>query len=80
MTQIPVSVYLITKNEESRIGRAVRSEQPNNGVRLFEDGGRFRLRISSTLADWQVRIQQVTPEEAEAYTPKPKGPILWPQR
>jgi hypothetical protein len=75
-----LEVWVIDSSTGQVIGRAVRADEPNNGVRLFEDGGTYRLRISSTLADWRVKIQQLTPEEAEQYTPKPQGPILWPQR
>jgi hypothetical protein len=42
----------------------------SNGVRLLRVGGRYRLRISSSLARWSIKIQQLTEEEAELYTPK----------
>ncbi|MBT8101281.1 MAG: hypothetical protein KJO82_16110 [Gammaproteobacteria bacterium] len=42
----------------------------SNGVRLFNEGGRYQLRISSTLARWRIRIEQLTEEEAELYTPQ----------
>jgi hypothetical protein len=41
-----------------------------NGVRLFRSTGRYKLRISSSLARWTIRIQQLTDEEAELYTPR----------
>ena len=40
----------------------------SNGVRLFHTGGRFKLRISSSLARWTLKIEQLTEEEAELYT------------
>lgn len=42
----------------------------SNGVRLFNTGGRYKLRISSSLARWSVKIEQLTEEEAELYTPR----------
>jgi hypothetical protein len=41
-----------------------------NGVRLFHSSGRYKLRISSSLARWTIRIQQLTDDEAELYTPR----------
>ena len=42
----------------------------SNGVRLFHTSGRFKLRISSSLARWTLKIEQLTEEEAELYTPR----------
>lgn len=41
----------------------------SNGVRLFRTSGRYKLRISSSLARWTIKIQQLSDEEAELYTP-----------
>lgn len=40
-----------------------------NGVRLFRSSGRYKLRISSSLARWTLKIEQLSDEEAELYTP-----------
>ena len=42
----------------------------SNGIRLFHTGGRYKLRISSSLARWTLKIEQLTEEEAELYTPR----------
>jgi len=42
----------------------------SNGVRLFHTGGRYKLRISSSLARWSIKIEQLSEEEAELYTPR----------
>ena len=42
----------------------------SNGIRLFRTGGRYKLRISSSLARWSIKIEQLTEEEAELYTPR----------
>jgi hypothetical protein len=41
----------------------------SNGVRLFHTGGRYKFRISSSLARWTLKVEQLTEEEAELYTP-----------
>lgn len=41
----------------------------SNGVRLFDLSGRFRIRVSSSLARWTLKVEQLTEEEAELYTP-----------
>lgn len=41
----------------------------SNGVRLFHMSGRYKLRISSSLARWTIKIEQLSKEEAELYTP-----------
>jgi hypothetical protein len=41
-----------------------------NGVRLFRTTGRYKLRISSSLARWTLKIEQLSDEEAELYTPR----------
>ena len=42
----------------------------SNGVRLFDTSGRYRLRISSSMARWSIKIEQLSEEEAELYTPR----------
>ena len=42
----------------------------SNGIRLFNTAGRYKLRISSSLARWSVKVEQLTEEEAELYTPR----------
>ena len=41
----------------------------SNGVRLFNLSGRYKIRISSSLARWSIKVQQLSKEEAELYTP-----------
>jgi hypothetical protein len=51
-------------------GMVLRSKIPGNGVRLFDESGRFYFRIDATLMDWTLKVIQLTEEEAKAYTPK----------
>ena len=46
------------------------TKRKGNGVRLFRQGGTYQLRVSGSLARWTLKIMQLTPEEAELYTPR----------
>ena len=39
-------------------------------VYLFNEGGKYRLKVTSNLLNWTLRVEQLTREEAETYTPK----------
>ncbi|MEO1247499.1 MAG: hypothetical protein AAFX56_17605 [Pseudomonadota bacterium] len=69
-TMIALDVQLIEARTGKHMGRILRTKYKGNGVQLFEEGGRYQLRISSTLARWTFKIEQLTPEEAELYTPR----------
>ena len=74
---IALDIALIDSRTGQHVGRVLHTKYRGNGVKLFEEGGTYRLRISSTLAEWRVRIQQITPEEAEQYTPKERPPGIF---
>lgn len=65
-----LEITLVEAKTSRHVGRVVYTKQRSNGVRLFNTAGLYQLRISSTLARWSVRIDQLTPEEAELYTPR----------
>jgi hypothetical protein len=73
--QVALDMILIDAVSGRFVG-AVKSGPKNritgrsNGVRLFHTRGRYKLRISSSLARWSVKIEQLTAEEAELYTPR----------
>jgi hypothetical protein len=67
---VALHVWLVDADTGLAVGRVLRRDNRGNGTKLFEEGGRYRLRISTTLARWRMRIKQLTPEEAERYTPK----------
>lgn len=51
-------------------GVILRIRHRDNGVKLFEESGTFRFRISSGLADWHLKVEEITEEEAALYTPR----------
>ncbi len=67
---LALEIHLIEARGGRHVGRVLRTQRRGNGVKLFEEGGSYRLRISSTLARWRIRIEQITEEEAELYTPR----------
>jgi hypothetical protein len=67
---IALDVTLIEANSGRYIGRVLRTQHKGNGLKLFQQGGSYQLRVSSTLARWRIRIEQITDEEAELYTPR----------
>ena len=41
-----------------------------DGVRLFNESGKFRFRVNGSLVQWYLKVKQLTPAEAELYTPR----------
>jgi hypothetical protein len=67
---VALDITLIDANTGRHVGRVLHTKYKGNGVKLFNDGGRYQLRVSSTLARWVIRIEQITAEEAKLYTPR----------
>lgn len=67
---VGLEITLIEARTSRHVGRVLYTKRRGNGVKLFNTSGLYQLRISSTLARWTVRIEQLTREEAEMYTPK----------
>ncbi len=65
-----IDVSLVDAETGRHEGWVLKTKYPGNGVRLFNQAGRFRLHVSSTMVDWMFKIKQLTAEEAELYTPK----------
>jgi hypothetical protein len=41
-----------------------------DGVRLFNESGKFRFRVNGSLVQWYFKVKQLTPAEAALYTPR----------
>jgi len=65
-----VDVSLVQALTNAHEGNVLKARSPGNGVRLFGESGRYFFRVDSTLAGWTLTVKQLTPEEAELYTPK----------
>jgi len=67
---VALDISLIDARTGRHVGRVLHTKYRGNGVKLFDEGGSYQLRISSTLARWRVKIEQITDEEAKLYTPR----------
>lgn len=67
---VALDIALIEASTGRHVGRVLHTKRKGNGVKLFESSGRYQLRISSSFALWTIKIQQITREDAELYTPK----------
>jgi len=67
-----LEITLIEAKTSRHVGRVLYTKHRGNGVKLFHSAGLYQLRVSSTLARWSVKIEQLTREEAELYKPKEK--------
>ena len=67
---VALEVTLVDAKTGRHVGQVVQTKRKGNGVRLFRQGGTYQLRVSGSLARWTLKIQQLTPEEAELYTPR----------
>jgi len=55
-------------------GVVVRAKALGDGVRLFNTSGRYRFRVNASFIRWHLKVKELTPEEAELYTPRqPRG-------
>lgn len=67
---VALDVSLVDARTGRHVGRVLHTKYRGNGVKLFDEGGTYQLRVSSTLARWRIKIQQITDEEAKLYTPR----------
>jgi len=65
-----LEITLVEAKTGRHVGRVLHTKRRGNGVKLFHSAGLYQLRVSSTLARWSVKIDQLTREEAELYTAK----------
>ena len=68
--QIGIEISLVEAGTGAFQGSVLKTKWPGNGVRLFQESGKFQFRINSNLAEWTLKVIQLTREEAEQYTPK----------
>lgn len=67
---VALDITLVEAPSGRHVGRVLHTKRRGNGVKLFDQPGRYQLRISSTLARWTIKIQQIQPEERDSYTPR----------
>jgi hypothetical protein len=67
---VALDITLIEAHTGKHVGRVLHTKRKGNGLKLFNYAGQYQLRISSTLARWTLKVQQIQPEEEELYVPK----------
>ena len=65
-----VDVHLVTSPGGQYVGKVMTTKWIDNGVRIFDEGGTYRLQVDSNLVNWTFKIEQLTRQEAETYLPK----------
>lgn len=65
-----MDVHLVTSPGGAYVGKVVMTKWIDNGVKLFAEGGVYRLKVDSNLINWTLRVEQLTRKEAETYIPK----------
>ncbi|MDZ7644614.1 MAG: hypothetical protein U5K76_10585 [Woeseiaceae bacterium] len=65
-----IEISLVDGKTGFHEGLLVQTKRPGDGVKLFREGGSYRFRISSTLTYYDLRVIELTLQEAEAYTPR----------
>lgn len=68
--QMGLDISLIDAKSGAFEGSVLKTQWPGNGVRLFEQGGRYQFKVVSNLAEWTLKVEQITRQEAEQYTPR----------
>ena len=64
-----IEIHLVSADTGFQHARILKTRYPGNGVKLFHEGGRFKFRISSSLARWNLRVEEITKDEIALYTP-----------
>lgn len=68
--EMAVDISLVEAGTGAFEGSVLKTKWPGNGVRLFESSGRFQFKVISNLSRWNLKVVQLTPDEAEQYKPK----------
>lgn len=63
-------VTLIRSPVGEYVGKVATTKWVDNGVKMFDEGGRYRFQVDSSLIEWNIKVQQLTRTEAEQYTVK----------
>jgi len=67
-----IAVTLAYADTGFHFGNVFKTKTPGDGLRLIEEGGRFKFKVDSAISNWTIKVIQLTPEEAQQYVPKKK--------
>ncbi len=63
-------LMLLDGKTQMHKGVILRTRRSGNGVKLFQEGGSFRFRISAGLANYSLKVEEISEEDAKLYTPR----------
>ncbi len=66
-------LVLLDGKTRTHKGVILRTRRVGSGVKLFDEGGTFRFRISSGLANYHLKVEEISEEDAKLYTPRKGG-------
>ena len=69
-TSVGFELMLLDGKTRMHKGVILRLKRAANGVKLFNEGGTYRFRISAGLANYHLKVEEISEEEAKLYTPK----------
>ncbi len=67
---VAVEVTMFNAATGAYEGMVLQTKTAGNGVRLFNDSGRYYFRVDATMMNWALKVIQLSKKEAEQYTPK----------
>lgn len=67
---VAVEVAMFNAGTGAYEGVVLKTKTAGNGVKLFNESGRYYFRVDATMMNWTLKIVQLTREEAELYKPK----------
>jgi len=72
-TSVGFELMLLDGKTRMHKGVILRTRRAGNGVKLFQESGTFRFRISSGLANYHLKVEEISEEDAKLYTPRKGG-------
>jgi len=69
-TSVGFELMLLDGKTRMHKGVILRLKRSANGVKLFNEGGTYRFRISAGLANYHLKVQEISEEEAKLYKPR----------
>jgi hypothetical protein len=67
-----IAVTLAYGGSGVHAGKVFKTKTPGNGLRLIEESGRFKFKVDAAIADWTLKVIQLSPDEVEQYKPREK--------
>ena len=64
-----IEVSLIDASTGESQGAVLQREAAGSGVKLFDQSGVFYFEVDSTMFNWEIKVKQLSKEEAASYSP-----------